>query len=96
MQLSKEQVKRLAHLARLKLTEKEIEQYQSELGDILSYVEIIKELNTEGVPETSQVTGLSMVSREDEARGILATPDELLDCSPLLKLNHQIRIQRIL
>lgn len=96
MKLTKEQVEHIANLAKLKLTPEEVERFASQMTDILSYVEILGELDTKGVPETSQVTGLLNVSREDEARGVLATPDELLECSPLPKVDHQIRIKRIM
>lgn len=96
MKLTKEQVEKIARLARLKLSEEEMERYAGQLTDILNYVEVLKELDTTGVPETSQVTGLTNVTRKDEARGVLATSDELLDCSPLEKTDHQIRIKRIM
>ena len=96
MKLTKEQVQHIARLARLKLTPEEEERYAGQLTEILNYVEVLKELDTKGVPETSQVTGLSNVTREDEARGVLATADELLECSALPKVDHQIRIKRIL
>ena len=96
MKLTKEQVEKIAQLARLQLTEEEMERYAGQLTDILNYVDMLKELDTTGVPETSQVTGLTNVTRTDEARGVLATADELLDCSPLEKTDHQIRIKRIM
>ena len=100
MKLTKEQVQHIARLARLKLTTEEEERYAGQLTEILNYVEVLKELDTKGVPETSQVTGLSNVTREDE-EGRLgyaeeATADELLECSALPKVDHQIRIKRIL
>lgn len=103
MKLTKEELEKIARLARLKLSEEEMERYAGQLTDILNYVDVLKELDTTGVPETSQVTGLTNVTRKDEAReqGNLgsaqgATPDELLDCSPLEKTDHQIRIKRIM
>ncbi len=96
MKLSKEQIEKLAQLARLTLTEEEKARYSTQLTSILDYVEILKELDTKGVAETSQVTGLVNVTRPDEIGKTLATPDELLDCSPLPKTEHQIRVKRIL
>ncbi|MEK9159178.1 MAG: Asp-tRNA(Asn)/Glu-tRNA(Gln) amidotransferase subunit GatC [Patescibacteria group bacterium] len=96
MKLTKEQVEKIAQLARLQLTEEEMERYAGQLTEILNYVDVLKELDTTGVPETSQVTGLTNVTRKDESRGVLATSDELLDCSPLEKTDHQIRIKRIM
>lgn len=96
MKLSKEQIEKLAQLARLTLTEEEKERYSTQLTSILDYVEILKELDTTGVAETSQVTGLVNVTRPDEVGKTLATPDELLEASPLPKMEHQIRVKRIL
>lgn len=96
MKLSKEQIEKLAQLARLTLTEEEKQRYSTQLTSILDYVEILKELDTTGVAETSQVTGLVNVTRPDEVGKTLATPDELLEASPLPKMEHQIRVKRIL
>jgi len=66
MALSTKEVQHIAHLARLGLTEKEIEKYAIQLSSILEYVEQLKEVNTEGVEGTAQVTGLENVMRSDE------------------------------
>jgi len=96
MQLTTEQVKKIAQLARLELTPEEMERYAGQLTDILTYAELLKELDTNAVAETSQVTGLSNVTREDVVGAPLCTPDELLECSPLPKDEHQIRVKRVL
>lgn len=96
MQLSEDDVRHLAHLARLGLSDEEVTRYTGQLTDILSWAEMIQEAPTDGVPETSQVTGLSTVLREDEVKQDHATPDELLETSPLEKMDHQIRIKRIM
>lgn len=96
MKLTKEQIEKIARLARLNLSEEELERYAGQITDILDYVDILKNLDTSGVSETSQVTGLANVTRTDETRGILAEPDALLECSPLAKTDHQIRIKRIM
>ena len=96
MKLSKEEVQKIARLARLELTDEEVERYVAQLTDILTYVEVLKELDTSSVPETSQVTGLSMVSRLDLRSDLLCSPDELLACSPLPKDEHQIRVKRVI
>lgn len=96
MKLTQEQVEKLALLARLKLTPEEVERYAGQLTDILSYVEMLSEVDTEGVPETHQVTGLSNVVREDEVDMSLCKPEELLECSPLEKSQSQIRINRMM
>jgi aspartyl-tRNA(Asn)/glutamyl-tRNA(Gln) amidotransferase subunit C len=96
MQLTKEQVQKIAQLARLELTDAEMEKYAAQLTDILTYAEMLKELDTSSVEETSQVTGLSNVTRADELGEALCTSDELLECSPLPKDDHQIRVKRVM
>ena len=63
--LSTEEVKKVASLARLNLTDQELELYRVQLSSILDYVGQLKEVSTEGVEPTSQVTGLTNVSRVD-------------------------------
>ena len=65
MKLNKQQVEHIAVLARLELTEKEKEMFASQLSSILDYVEKLKEVDTDGVEETSQVTGLINSIRDD-------------------------------
>ncbi len=64
--LSKEEVKKIAGLARINLTEKEVEKFQKELSAILDYVNELKQVNVEGLKEIAQVTGLVNIQREDK------------------------------
>jgi aspartyl-tRNA(Asn)/glutamyl-tRNA(Gln) amidotransferase subunit C len=64
--ITKEQVDHIAKLARLKLTDAQEEKMAKELGAILTYIEKLKEVNTDGVEPTAQVTGLENVLRKDE------------------------------
>lgn len=65
--LSKEEVIKLAELARIELSSKEVEKFQKDLSTVLDYVEELKQVNTEGLEEVSQVTGLVNVQRQDRA-----------------------------
>lgn len=96
MQLTIEEVQKIARLARLELTDEELERYAGQITNILNYVDVLKELDTSSVPETSQVTGLFMVDRPDQMGERLCTPDELLELSPLPKDEHQIRVKRVI
>ena len=49
MSLSESQVKKIAHLARLKVSGPEVEKYTNELNKILGFVEQLSEVNTDGV-----------------------------------------------
>ena len=64
--LSSDDVLKLASLARLQLTDDEVARYQRELTAILDYVTQLDAVDTTGLEPTSQVTGLTNVSRPDE------------------------------
>jgi len=70
--IEREQVLHVAKLARLKLSEEEVETAAGELSGILEHVDRIGELDLEGVPPTSHVVELENVLRADE-------PHESLD-----------------
>jgi aspartyl-tRNA(Asn)/glutamyl-tRNA(Gln) amidotransferase subunit C len=64
--LKNKDIKHVSKLSSLKLTKKEIETFGKELSNIVSYIENLKEVNTEKVEPTSQTTGLTSVFRDDE------------------------------
>ena len=66
--IEKEQVLHVAKLARLKLTEPEVERMAQELSGVLEHVDKISELDLEGVEPTSHVVALENVFRPDEPR----------------------------
>jgi len=88
--LTAAQVRHIAKLARLEISDDEVEKYAKELSAILDYVEKLKEVKTDGVEPTAQVTGQANVLREDaiEDKGI--TTDALLSTSPLPIVEQQI------
>ena len=68
MHLTQEEVRHVAELAKLRLTEAEVQQYAEQLSAILDYAERIQEVDTSSVPPTPYVLGLTNVMREDEAQ----------------------------
>lgn len=58
-------VSHVAKLANLPLTKEEEKKFGKQLGEILSYIEKLNEVDTKNVESTSQVTGLENVTRED-------------------------------
>ncbi len=64
--LDRAQVLHVARLARLELSDEEVEQMAAELSKVLDHVEKIRELDLEGVPPTSHVVDVSNVLRADE------------------------------
>ena len=79
--LTSEEVLHVARLARLDLTPDEVALFQGQLSEILQYVGQLQAVDTSGVPETSQVTGLTNVTREDapDLHSCLALKDVLLN-----------------
>lgn len=65
MKLSIDEIEHIATLARLSLSEAEKKQYAEQLSVILEYIDMLNEVDTDGVEETCQVTGLEDVFRED-------------------------------
>ncbi|RKL67236.1 Asp-tRNA(Asn)/Glu-tRNA(Gln) amidotransferase GatCAB subunit C [Salipaludibacillus neizhouensis] len=66
--ISKDQVKHVAHLAKLDFSEEEIEHYGYQLDQMIHYAEKLNEIDTENVEATSHVLDVRNVLREDEAR----------------------------
>ncbi len=66
--ISTEQVKHVANLARLAVTEEEVEKMTKELDAIISFAEQLNELDTTGVKPTSRVVETVNVLREDVAK----------------------------
>lgn len=75
--LSEEEVKHIAKLANLTLTEKEIKKFQSQLSEVLNYMDVLKKLETEEIEPTSQVTGLENIFRDDKT-GLCLQQKEVL------------------
>ncbi|MDD2758360.1 MAG: Asp-tRNA(Asn)/Glu-tRNA(Gln) amidotransferase subunit GatC [Patescibacteria group bacterium] len=65
--ISLEEVKKIARLARIKLTPAEERRHAATMTAVLDYMKILNEVNTDDVEPTAQVTGLSNVMREDIA-----------------------------
>jgi aspartyl-tRNA(Asn)/glutamyl-tRNA(Gln) amidotransferase subunit C len=81
MKLSREEVKRLALLARLGLDEDEVERLREQLSNILENFEILQQVDTTDVPPTAHSIALENVLREDEA-GPSLPADQVLANAP--------------
>jgi aspartyl-tRNA(Asn)/glutamyl-tRNA(Gln) amidotransferase subunit C len=93
--LSRDDVLKLARLARLDLSEAEVEEYRTELSNILQYVEQIQKTDVTGLKPTSQVTGLTNVMREDEVVDYGVSPEDLLQQVPNTQ-DRQIKVKRMI
>ncbi|MBU1018618.1 MAG: Asp-tRNA(Asn)/Glu-tRNA(Gln) amidotransferase subunit GatC [Patescibacteria group bacterium] len=80
------------NLARINVSPQE----ERKLDSVFEYMEVLNEVDTEGVEPTSQVTGLQDVMREDEIDESICSGDDLLACSPLEVENRQIKVRKVL
>jgi aspartyl-tRNA(Asn)/glutamyl-tRNA(Gln) amidotransferase subunit C len=77
MSLTAQEVEWVAHLARLHLTEAELETMTRQLSAIVDYVDQLKQVNTEGVEPMAHAVAIHNVFREDEAAPSLPVADAL-------------------
>ena len=77
MSLSREEVEHIALLARLDLSEEELERYRQQLSSILDHFAKLQTLDTADVPGLSSVLAESLTLREDAAGRSLTTSDVL-------------------
>ena len=66
--IDREQVLHVARLARLRLSDEEVEKMAAELSNILEHIERIGELDLDGVPPTTHVVEVANALRADEPR----------------------------
>jgi aspartyl-tRNA(Asn)/glutamyl-tRNA(Gln) amidotransferase subunit C len=93
--LSREDILKLAQLARLHLSDEEIAEFSEELSNILQYVEQLQAVDVTGLRPTNQVTGLTNVQRDDEVQSYGYEPLDLLDNVPHV-LKNQIQVKRMI
>ena len=79
--LDREQVHKVAHLARLELTEDEEERLTAQLGSILGYFEQLNELDVSGVEPTTRAIDVSNVVRKDTLQPYTER-EAMLDSAP--------------
>lgn len=75
--LTKDQVKHVAKLANLPISEVEIAKFEEQLSETLNFVEQLDQVNTDGIEATHSVTGLFNVVRDDETEPSFSQQDAL-------------------
>lgn len=94
MKLTLEEVKHIAELARLQLTDEELARYAEQLSDILDYAARLQSIDTSGISPTDRAITAGNVLREDQVRPGLSQ-QELLDNAPETE-KGQFRVPPIL
>ena len=79
--ITKEEVKKVAHLARLELNEDEINNHAEQLEKILEYIKLLEKIDTDNVPCTTRAIEVTNVFRKDELKSSNCT-NELLELGP--------------
>jgi aspartyl-tRNA(Asn)/glutamyl-tRNA(Gln) amidotransferase subunit C len=77
MKLSREEVLHIARLARLGLTETEVDRLSEQLSNILENFEVLQQVDTTGVPPTAQPNTLQNVLKEDKSKPSLPQSEVL-------------------
>lgn len=80
--LNIEEVRHIATLSRLELSDEDTEKFEEQLSSVLSYVEQLSEVDTDGVEPTANVTGLSNIEREDKVEPSDITYDDIAKNAP--------------
>ena len=81
MALTGDEVRHIANLARVALSDAEVERFRDQLSSILAHMDTLNAIDTTDVPPTAQTLDLVNVEREDRARASAPT-DEILQNAP--------------
>jgi len=94
-QITRDDVLHLAQLSSLQLSEAEIDGLQTDISNILGYVEQLSELDTSSVEPTYQVTGLQNVWRDDKVINYGVNREDLLARAPE-SADNQVKVPKVL
>lgn len=94
-QISRDDVRHLAQLSSLQLSDDEAANLQVDIQNILKYVEQLSSLDTSGVEPTYQVTGLTNVWRDDTVIDYGVSREQLLALAPE-QSNNQVKVPKVL
>ena len=94
MKLSREEVLHIALLARLGLTEAEVDRFREQLSNILENFEVLQQVDTTDVPPTAQSIPLQNVTKGDEVAASLP-PSQILANAPR-KEREYFRVKAVL
>jgi aspartyl-tRNA(Asn)/glutamyl-tRNA(Gln) amidotransferase subunit C len=83
--LTEKEVRHVAELARIGLTDEELEKFKSQLSTILDFVNQLQKLKTDNIKPLSQTTGLKNVFRQDLALPSLPQKDVLANAPATYK-----------
>ena len=89
-----EQVRHLASLVRIELTSDEVEEFRTELASILSHIDALSEIDTEGVPPTNN--GADLLNVQDADASQPAMPREQILANAPQREDEYFRVHAVL
>ena len=92
--ISRDLIIRLASLAKLNLSEEELETCRQELADVVGFIDRLKEADVDGLPPTEQVSGLQNVTRPDQIDGALNLNTDALSANAEIT-DGQFKVPRV-
>lgn len=93
--ITAQDVEHIARLAKIQLTPEEVATFAGQFSGILDHFSMLSEVNTDDIPETAQVTGLTNVTRPDVVQPF-ENQKRLLESSPFEVENNSIKIPKIM
>lgn len=93
--VSLDDVQHLAQLSSLQLSDQEMVDLQADIGNILTYIQQLGELDTEGIEPTYQVTDLQNVWRDDQIGHPTVSREQLLALAPATE-HYQVKVPKVL
>lgn len=94
MTLSRDEVQHIAQLARVGVSDADVERFQRQLSVILDHFEALRALDTEGVPPTAHTLPLANVERDDVSRP--SYPREAVLANAPQVHDGALRVRRVL
>ncbi len=88
-------VRRIAALSGLTLTNEELEAYTAQFEEIINYIERLSTIDTAGVEPTYQVIDLHNIAREDQVIDYGVSKEDLLKNAPATE-DDQLKVGRVL
>lgn len=95
VEVSKEEIIKLAKISGIALSSKEVDELKEDITKILDYVNQLNELDVENVEPTYQVTDLKNVWREDEVETNSTSREDLLNLAPESK-DNAVKVPKVL
>ena len=93
--ITTDDVRHLAQLSNVQVSDEEIESLRDDLSNILDYINQLKDVDTTGVEPTYQVTWLENVTRDDDIDDGGVTSDQLLALAPE-QSEHSVKVPQVL